>query len=1290
MADLNLEAAVLQPHLPQVSIISPVSGANLPAGSIIPIGVDAMQFDSAIATTTISANGSQISTLQPPAYTTTWTPTPGHYSLRAQATDATGISNVSPPVYIDVVGTGGTLTATHSGPPSTPIDLTTIGTADWVMFKYCNSSNSRNSVPNSPSVIRKAGVGPLISSYTVLGDYSGCYGEAVGETTEEGNPHAVGIAYEDGTPDSQETNLTCCFEVAYNGVPGNGLEFTVSADTTPRTLQIYAGLFGTQNSGGKLTAFLSDGSAPVLVDSSFVMPMDSGITTEYSGIIYNITFSAASPGQTLTIRLTLDSVGSYSSIGLFAAALSGSPLNFTPEITEITPSRGAAGSQASIYGTGFGASQGTNTVLFGGTVATVTNWTANRIDIVVPPLPAGSQVVSVPGVVIGSINYTIVPTVTGISPTVEAPGTLITITGASFGSIQGSSTVTVGGLPAAVTMWSDTQIQAQVPSSIGDGSQSVIVTVAGASSTGVIFTVLPPVINAISPTGGIAGASITITGNYFGNAQGTSSVTVGGVPATVTNWGDTQIQMQLPSSTGPGIQNVVVNVGTLSSSGGFGFAVTPTISNITPFSGLPGTFVKIVGTNFGSSNSSWGHSVTFNGISAQITNWEPNIIEVMVPTGASTGPVVVTSSNMSANGSVFTVPTGPTITGLSPAYGPVGTNVTISGGNFGILGGGVNATFNGVSCANCTGFKGAIVSSILTNYTVMATVPVGATTGPVVVTNLPPPPGGTSSAALVSHRASTKDNTASSGSDGNNNYIFTVTAGITSVVPCQGNVGTIVTINGANFGPAQGNSTITFHGIPATPSSWTDTVIVVPVPNGATTGNVAITVNGETNVGPLFMLPPVINSLSPSTGPVGSIVTVSGSNFGVSQGLSNIAFGAVLATPTQWSQDRIVVPVPQGAVTGSVVVDIPGLTSNAVLFTVGSATTGSISGIVTNASNGALLSGVSVQALLSNHPIGSTISAADGTYIISNLAPGTYDLMAGVAGFGTSVISGINVTLNGITAVNVPLGPPGAIAGTVTQSDGVTPIAGANVTVVEGSDTVATATTSSSGAYSVSNLAVASYSVQVFVPGYSAGSQTGITVSAGQTTNANFILSGQPIITYTYDELGRVVGVTDSVKGTAGYSYDAVGNILNITRGNTGQVSVLDFTPKSGPIGTVITISGTSFSVNAQQDAVTFSGASTTASLATSNQLAVTVPIGTTTGPIAVITPNGSATSSVSFNVTTSATAPSITSFSPAMANVGTTVTILGSGFDVPANDRIAFNPFPAVDLPKMPRTVDW
>ena len=57
--------------------------------------------------------------------------------------------------------------------------------------------------------------------------------------------------------------------------------------------------------------------------------------------------------------------------------------------------------------------------------------------------------------------------------------------------------------------------------------------------------------------------------------------------------------------------------------------------------------------------------------------------------------------------------------------------------------------------------------------------------------------------------------------------------------------------------------------------------------------------------------------------------------------------------------------------------------------------------------------------------------------------------------------------------------------------------------------------------------------------GFTSQTQSGISITTGNTTSANFSLPGQSLITYTYDELGRLVGAADSLSDAVTYKYDA-------------------------------------------------------------------------------------------------------------------------------------------------------
>lgn len=70
---------------------------------------------------------------------------------------------------------------------------------------------------------------------------------------------------------------------------------------------------------------------------------------------------------------------------------------------------------------------------------------------------------------------------------------------------------------------------------------------------------------------------------------------------------------------------------------------------------------------------------------------------------------------------------------------------------------------------------------------------------------------------------------------------------ITGLIPASGIVASTVTIGGEQFGAKQGASTVTFNGVAAKPTTWSDTTIVVPIPSGAKTGRLIVTVGPESS-----------------------------------------------------------------------------------------------------------------------------------------------------------------------------------------------------------------------------------------------------------------------------------------------------------------------------------------------------------------------------------------------------------------------------------------------------------
>jgi uncharacterized repeat protein (TIGR03803 family) len=106
---------------------------------------------------------------------------------------------------------------------------------------------------------------------------------------------------------------------------------------------------------------------------------------------------------------------------------------------------------------------------------------------------------------------------------------------------------------------------------------------------------------------------------------------------------------------------------------------------------------------------------------------------------------------------------------------------------------------------------------------------------------------------------------------------------------------------------------------------------------------------------------------------------------------------------------------------------------------------------------------------------------------------------------------------------------------------------------------------------------------------------------------------------------GKLIGVTTSGGASNGgtlYSYD-----LGLPK---PQPRFTRFSPTSGPVGTSVLITGLNL---LGATSVTFNGTAATYAVIGANYISAAVPAGATTGPITVVTPNGTATSRNSFTV---------------------------------------------------------
>ncbi len=188
------------------------------------------------------------------------------YTYRVRAADAAGnLSGFSSSVAATTETTssaGGFLTGKVSQRTSNA-NLSTLGTEDWITW---------------PINARKAAGGSKISAYAVVG----------GTSTYSYTADPRTLSWNDGAPVASGSHNS---GVATSGT-GAGFSITAPADTTTRTLRIYAGAIGVP---GTFRAHLSDGSA-----ADYVSTTAANKWGKYD-VTYTLVYRAASAGQTLRV-----------------------------------------------------------------------------------------------------------------------------------------------------------------------------------------------------------------------------------------------------------------------------------------------------------------------------------------------------------------------------------------------------------------------------------------------------------------------------------------------------------------------------------------------------------------------------------------------------------------------------------------------------------------------------------------------------------------------------------------------------------------------------------------------------------------------------------------------------------------------------------------------------------------------------------------------------------------------------------------------------------------------------
>lgn len=291
------------------------------------------------------------------------------------------------------------------------------------------------------------------------------------------------------------------------------------------------------------------------------------------------------------------------------------------------------------------------------------------------------------------------------------------------------------------------------------------------------------------------------------------------------------------------------------------------VSSFSPTSAGTGTVVNITGQNF-----SGATSVSFGGVPASgFTVVSSTSINATVGAGASGTVRVITPLGQGTKGGFTYIPQ-PTISSFSPTSAAAGTIVIITGTGFT---GATAVTFGGVPASSY---------NVVSATTITATAPSGPS-GTVSVTT----PGGTATLA---------------------GYISLPT--VTAFTPIQGTEGTILNITGTSFSGATGVSVGGVNALSFTVNSSTSIQAIV---GSGATGGVTVTKPGGSSSLPGFtwFAPPVITSFSPSSGPVGTTVTITGTGFHPTAANNTVYFGSVKATVTGGNASSLTVTVPTGA-----------------------------------------------------------------------------------------------------------------------------------------------------------------------------------------------------------------------------------------------------------------------------------------------------------------------------------------------------------------------------------------
>ncbi|MCG8603952.1 IPT/TIG domain-containing protein [bacterium] len=853
----------------------------------------------------------------------------------------------------------------------------------------------------------------------------------------------------------------------------------------------------------------------------------------------------------------------------------------------------------------------------------------------------------------GSGGSTNPPSITSFSPTSGPAGTEVTISGSD---LFGATTVLFNGAVAStVNVDSDSQLRATVPNVATTGPISVSNSVGTETSSSSFTVTTVPSVTSFTPISGVAGTQVTIVG---ANLTGASVVLFGGTAATVFNVdSDNQLTVTVPAGGNTGVISVTTSAGTGSSSSDFVYLSVPVVTSFSPISGFVGTEVTVTGSGLTGATS-----ISFNNTVAGVFNVDSDSqLRATVPTGATNGVLSVTNAaGTGTSSSDFTVETGGS--GGTFTFNPTDDSFvrsTAAEKNYGTddelrvrktstdydsyfkftvsgISGQVQSAFLRLEVIDAGDVGGDIhiasnnhlgTSTPWTEETLVFNNAPGITGSPLdskgavafgeIVefdVTLAISDNGTYSFAISNDHFNTVKYSSKEGSRSPELVITTGSGGasnppsVTSFSPSSGIAGTQVTVTGANL---TGASLVAFNGTAASVFTVdSDNLLTVTAPAGGSTGPISVTTSsgtGSSSSDFAYISAPVITSFSPSSGLVGSEVTLTGSNLSA---VTSVLFNGTVAEAFNVDSDtQLRARVPSGATTGGITVSNAAGTGTSSVFTVETGGGGDT----------------------------FTFNPTDDAQVKQASATKNY---------GTKVSFKLDAApvFNSYLKFNVS-GLTGAVQGAVLRLE-----------VLNGSD-------DGGSFYSVSNN---------FSGTSTPWDENGLTFDTAPA------LAGTPVSSVGTVDIGLAeIDVTSAISGNGIYSFGlstASSNLVEysskegatppqlvITTDSSGSANlpvISSFNPVSGPVGTDVTITGSNFT---GASTVSFNGTDAPVfSVDSDTQISVTVPSGTTSGPISVTNGDGTGSSANDFSLFEP---PTIASFGPSSGPVGAGVTITGSNF---------------------------